>query len=375
MKFSCEKALLQSAIATSSRATAPKSSIPALEGILLEAGDELRFTGYNLETGIRTTVPAEVQESGSLVLSARKFADVVGQLPDDTVNVSTDGLTVHIQCGATEYNIPAIDPEEFPELPDVESQSVLTLSRGMLSDMIGRTIFAVATNDGRPILTGSLFELVNHVLTVVSVDGQRLALRREKLENSPEADLSFVVAGSALKEVRSVCGDSEEAASIMIGTRHILFQIDNTLLVTRRLEGEFLNYRQSISWKSDIRLKVDVRQLITSISRASVILKENSKNPLRCIVGDGELYLSSVTAADGNSYDVCPVEGSGNDLHIGFNHRFMMDALKAVPTEDATLLMGTPSTPCIIVPVDEPEGQESFLFMVLPVRMSASWDK
>lgn len=375
MKFSCEKALLQSAIATSSRATAPKSSIPALEGILLEAGDELRFTGYNLETGIRTTVPAEIQESGSLVLSARKFADVVGQLPDDTVNVSTDGLTVHIQCGATEYNIPAIDPEEFPELPDVESQSVLTLSRGMLSDMIGRTIFAVATNDGRPILTGSLFELVNHVLTVVSVDGQRLALRREKLENSPEADLSFVVAGSALKEVRSVCGDSGEDASIMIGTRHILFQIDNTLLVTRRLEGEFLNYRQSISWKSDIRLKVDVRQLMTSISRASVILKENSKNPLRCIVGDGELYLSSVTAADGNSYDVCPVEGSGNDLHIGFNHRFMMDALKAVPTEDATLLMGTPSTPCIIVPVDEPEGQESFLFMVLPVRMSASWDK
>lgn len=375
MKFSCEKALLQSAIATSSRATAPKSSIPALEGILLEAGDELRFTGYNLETGIRTTVPAEVQESGSLVLSARKFADVVGQLPDDTVNVSTDGLTVHIQCGATEYNIPAIDPEEFPELPDVESQSVLTLSRGMLSDMIGRTIFAVATNDGRPILTGSLFELVNHVLTVVSVDGQRLALRREKLENSPEADLSFVVAGSALKEVRSVCGDSEDTASIMIGTRHILFQIDNTLLVTRRLEGEFLNYRQSISWKSDIRLKVDVRQLMTSISRASVILKENSKNPLRCIVGDGELYLSSVTAADGNSYDVCPVEGSGNDLHIGFNHRFMMDALKAVPTENATLLMGTPSTPCIIVPVDEPEGQESFLFMVLPVRMSASWDK
>lgn len=375
MKFSCEKALLQSAIATTSRATSPKNSIPALEGILLEAGEELRFTGYNLETGIRTVVPAEIREKGSLVLSARKFADVVGQLPDDTVNVTTDGLTVHIQCGATEYNIPAIDPEEFPELPDVESQSVLTLSRGMLSDMISRTIFAVSNNDGRPILTGSLFEVADGILTVVSVDGQRLALRREKLEKAPPADLSFVVPGGALKEVRSICGEGEEEASISIGTRHILFRVDNTLLVTRRLEGEFLNYRQSISWKSEIRLKADVRQLMTSISRASVILKENSKNPLRCIVGDGELYLSSVTAADGNSYDVCPVEGSGNDLHIGFNHRFMMDALKAVPTEEATLLMGTPSTPCIIVPVDAPEGEESFLFMVLPVRMSASWDK
>lgn len=375
MKFSCEKALLQAAISTTSRATAAKSSIPALEGILLEAGTELRFTGYNLETGIRTTVPAEVREGGSLVLSARKFADVVGQLPDDTVNVTTDGLTVHIQCGATEYNIPAIDPEEFPELPDVESQSVLTLPRATLSDMIGRTIFAVSQNDGRPILTGSLFEVVGGLLTVVSVDGQRLALRREKLEKAPEADLSFVVPGTALKEVRTICGDSEEEVSILIGTRHILFRLENTQLVTRRLEGEFLNYRQSISWKSDIKLTADVRQLMTSISRASVILKENSKNPLRCIVGDGELYLSSVTAADGNSYDVCPVEGSGNDLHIGFNHRFMMDALKAVPTEKAKLLMGTPSTPCIIVPVEEPEGEESFLFMVLPVRMSASWDK
>ena len=160
MKFSCEKALLQSAIATTSRAASAKNTIPALEGILLEAGDELRLTGYNLETGIQTTVPADIRESGSLVLSARKFADVVGQLPDDMVNVAAEGLNVNIQCGATEYNIPAIDAEDFPELPEVESQSVLTLPRGVLSDMIGRTIFAVATNDGRPILTGSLFEVV-----------------------------------------------------------------------------------------------------------------------------------------------------------------------------------------------------------------------
>lgn len=375
MKFSCEKSLLQSAISTTSRATAPKSSIPALEGILLEADTELRFTGYNLETGIRTTVPAEVREGGSLVLSARKFADVVGQLPDDMVNFTSDGLTVHIQCGATEYNIPAIDPEDFPELPEVESQSKLILPRGKLSDMIGRTNFAVCTNDGRPILTGSLFEVMGGVFTVVSVDGQRLALRREKLENPPKADLSFVVPGAALKEVKTICGDGDDPVSISIGTRHILFQVENTILVTRRLEGEFLNYRQSISWKSEIKLKANVRDLITSISRASVILKENSKNPLRCIVGDGELYLSSVTAADGNSYDICPVEGKGDDLHIGFNHRFLLDALKAVPSEEAKLLMGTPSTPCIIVPVDEPEGEESFLFMVLPVRMSASWDK
>lgn len=374
MKFSCEKALLQSAIATSARATAPKSSIPALEGILLECDSELRLTGYNLETGIRTVVPADVQEAGSLVLSARLFGDIIRRLPDDMVSITTEGLTVHIQCGVSQFHIQGIDPEEFPELPSVEPLNALVLSQALLSDMIGRTIFAVSQNDGRPILTGSLFEVVEGRLTVVSVDGQRLALRREKLEQAPDQDFSFVVPGVALNEVRSICGDGEESVSITTGSRHILFRIGSTLLVTRRLEGEFLNYRQSITWKSTISLKADVRSLMTSIDRVSLILHDNTKNPLRCIVGENMLYLSSLTAI-GSASDQCPVEGSGDDLHIGFNHRFMMDALKAVPSEEAKLLMGTPSTPCIIVPVDQPEGEEDYLFMVLPVRMSATWDK
>ena len=374
MKFSCEKALLQSAIATASRATAPKSSIPALEGILLEAGSELLLTGYNLETGIRTVVPAEIGEKGSLVLSARLFGDIVRRLPDDVLTVTTEGLTVHIQCGDVNYNIQGIDPEDFPELPVVEPQNALLLSRATLSDMISRTIFAISQNDGRPILTGSLFEVMGQTLTVVSVDGQRLALRREQLEKAPRPGFSFLVPGMALGEVRSICGDSEETVEITTGQRQILFRMGSTILVTRRLEGEFLNYRQSISWKSTIDLNVEVKQLMTSIDRVSLILQENTRNPLRCIVGDGVIYLSSVTAI-GNASDQCPVEGSGDDLHIGFNHKFMMDALKAVPVEKAKLLMGTPSTPCIIVPTDAESGQEAFLFMVLPVRMSATWDK
>ena len=290
------------------------------------------------------------------------------------VTVSTEGLTVHIECGVSQFHIQGIDPEEFPELPSVEPLNALVLSQEMLSDMIGRTIFAVSQNDGRPILTGSLFEVMDGRLTVVSVDGQRLALRREKLEEAPDQDFSFVVPGVALNEVRSICGDGEEKVSITTGARHIVFRIGSTLLVTRRLEGEFLNYRQSITWKSTISLKADVRSLMTSIDRVSLILHDNTKNPLRCIVGENMLYLSSLTAI-GSASDQCPVEGTGDDLHIGFNHRFMMDALKAVPTEEAKLLMGTPSTPCIIVPVDQEEGEEDYLFMVLPVRMSATWDK
>lgn len=374
MKFSCEKALLQSAIATSSRATTPKSPISALEGILLEADTELRLTGYNLETGIRTVVSADVQESGSLVLSARMFGDIVRNLPDDMVSFSSEGLNVHIQCGMSNFHIQATDPEEFPELPSVEAQNALLLSRSTLTDMISRTLFAVCQNDGRPILTGSLFEVEGDTLTVVSVDGQRLALRRAKLEEAPGRDFSFVVPGAALNEVKSISGEGDETVSITTGARHIQFKVGNTLLVTRRLEGEFLNYRQSINWKSNIKLNVDVRTLMTSITRVSLILQENTKNPLRCIVGDDMIYLSTLTPT-GNATDQCPAQGSGNDLHIGFNHRFMMDALKAVPADQATLLMGTPSTPCIIVPTDEESGKESFLFMVLPVRMSANWDK
>lgn len=374
MKFSCEKALLLPAITTASRATAPKSSIPALEGILLEAGTDLRITGYNLETGIRTVVPADVAESGTLVLSARKLGDIVRNLPDDVVTFITDGLNVRILCGDVKYNIQGIDPEEFPELPGVEPQNALVLPRTTLGDMISRTIFAVCTTDGRPILTGSLFEVTGDTLTVVSVDGQRLALRREKLEQNPGKDFSFVVPGSALSEVKGICGDSDEEVTITTGARHIQFKVGSTLLVTRRLEGEFLNYRQSISWKSTISLTADVKALMTSINRVSLILQDNAKNPLRCIVGDDCLYLSTVTPT-GDASDQCPVEGSGNDLHIGFNHRFLLDALKATPAEKARLLMGSPSTPCIIVPTDAEDGQESFLFMVLPVRMSATWDK
>lgn len=374
MKFSCEKSLLLPAINTASRATTPKSSIPALEGVLLEADTEVRITGYNLETGIRTVVPAEVQEEGSLVLSARKIGDIVKNLPDDMVNITADGLSVHIQCGDVHYNIQGIDPEEFPELPTVEPQNALVLTQATLGDMINRTLFAVSNNDGRPILTGSLFEVMGDVLTVVSVDGQRLALRREKLEEAPGKDFSFVVPGAALSEIRGICSDSEETVSITTGARHILFRVGSTLMVTRRLEGEFLNYRQSISWKSNIEFTAEVKSVITSINRVGLILQENAKTPLRCIVGDDMLYFSSVTPT-GDASDRCPIAGKGDDLHIGFNHRFMLDALKAVPAETAKFLMGTASTPCIIVPQDQAEGEEEFLFMVLPVRMSATWDK
>ena len=176
MKFSCEKALLLGAVSTASRAVAVKSSIPALEGILIEAGEQLRLTGYNLETGIRAAVPAEIREKGSLVLSARLFGEIIRKMPDDVVVFTSENYMVNIKCGLSEFNILGTDPEEFPELPSVEEQNGLTIGQPVLRSMIAQTLFAVSDNESRPVHTGSLFEVDESGLTVVSVDGYRLAL-------------------------------------------------------------------------------------------------------------------------------------------------------------------------------------------------------
>jgi len=370
MQFSCEKVLLQSAISTARRAASFKSSIPALEGILIEASADVRLTGYNLETGIRTVVPAQVAEEGSLVLSSRLFDDIVTKLPDDMVHFTSDGLTVHISCGMSKFNIQAIDPEEFPDLPAVEPQNTLTLPSATLADMIARTFFAISDNEARPILTGSLFETTGNTLAVVSVDGQRLAIRRETLEDAPARDFSFVVPGAALKEVRSICSDREAPIQINAGARHILFRVGSTILVTRRLEGEFLDYRQVVSRKSPIQLTANVEYLKASIERVSIVINEKFKSPVRCMVGDGHIDFTSHTA-NSDASDQCPIEGNGGNLMIGFNNRLLMDALKQVPTEKTILKLGTPSSPCIMVPEDSTEGAERYLFMVLPVRLSA----
>lgn len=368
MKFTCEKALLQAAISTASRAVSPKSSIPALEGILLEANQELRLTGYNLETGIRTTVPAEITEPGTLVLSARLFGEIVRKLPDDMVRFQSVQYTVHIQCGMSEFHILATDPEEFPELPAVEYQNTFQLPQSRLRAMLGQTLFAVSTNESRPIHTGALFEVENGALTVVAVDGYRLALRREEVDGQEGADkVSFVVPGAALSEVEKICADVDEEASVTQGARHVMFKVGSTMLVSRRLEGEFLAYRQAIPRNNTVRVEGDTRALLSSIDRVSLIISDKLKSPLRCIFDDGVLRLSTKTAI-GDANDVCPIDGSGGGLEIGFNNKYLMDALKAAPADKVRLELTTGVSPCVILPTGE---EENFLYMVLPVRLKA----
>jgi len=368
MKFSCEKALLMSAVSTASRAVAAKSSIPALEGILIEAGQDLKLTGYDLSIGIQSTVDAEIREQGSLVLSARLFSDIIRKMPDDVVTFSTQDMMVNIRCGLSEFNILGTSPEDFPELPAVDQENSFTMAQSVLRSMIAETLFAVSDNESRPVHTGSLFEADDISLTVVSVDGYRLALRRESLDvKQGEQFFQFVVPGSALSEVEKICSGEGEVKVIQ-GARHILFQTGQTLLVCRRLEGEFLNYRNAIPRNNTIKIECETRTLLQCIERVSLIISEKQKSPLRCIFGDGVVDITTKTGI-GDAADQCPISGDGKGLEIGFNNKYLMDALKAAPAEKLRLEFTSGVAPCVIQPVEE---NDSFTYMVLPVRLKAT---
>ena len=366
MKFSCEKAILQAAVTTAGRVVAAKSSIQALEGVLIEADiDGLCLSGYNLETGIVTKVSADVAEGGAIVLSARLFGEMLRRMPDDVVSISTEGFSVHIQGGPTSYDIMGSSDEDFPDLPSVDDGNGLTITQGDLRAMIGQTTFAVSDNESRPIHTGALFEADGQELTMVAVDGYRLALRREKLLSQDGAEkLSFVVPGAALKEVEKICADSDEPVTVTQGDRHVTFQIGDT-----RLEGEFLNYRQTIPQNNAIVLEAEAADLQRSIDRASLIINDKLKSPLRCKFDDGVLSITSKTAM-GSAFDSCPIDGDGKGLEIGFNNRFLMDAVKAAPAQRVRLELNTATSPCLVLPqAGEPDN---FLYMVLPVRLRAA---
>ena len=368
MKFSCEKYLLQSACGTASRAAASKSPIPALEGLLLQAADRLTVTGYDLKKGIYTQLEADVKEQGSVVVGARLFGEMIRRLPDGIVTISTDvNNNVNVKCGKSEFNFMGISPEDYPEMPVVDGVNNIALPQKILSSMINQTIFAVADNDMRPIYTGTLFDIEGEELTMVAVDGYRLAKRSEKLETAKMENCSFVVPGSALADIERICGDSEELVKISVGAKHISFSIGETVVISRRLEGEFLNYKKSIPDSFKYTVKVDRDEFMSAIDRVALIVSERNTSPVRMNFNDGSIDCLCVTPI-GRAEDVCTCEGSGEGLQIGFNDRYLKDALKAAGTEELNVCLNSASSPCVITAAD---GSENFTYMILPVRLHA----
>lgn len=366
MKFSCEKYLIQQAVTIASRSTASKSPIPALEGLLVQVGQDVKITGYDLKKGIYTSFPADVAEPGSIVLNARLFGEIVRSLPDGIVQISTDGMKTLIHCGASDFTVIGSDSSEYPELPAVDRQDAVSIPQDILGKMIRQTIFAVSDNESRPIYTGELFELSQGTLSIVAVDGYRLALRRETIEGGE--DCSFIVPGSALSDVEKLCADKDEPAEITVGTKHISFLIGDTVLVSRRLEGEFLNYKKSIPTQFGIEAKMERGEFMRAVGRVSLVIDEKTKMPIRLTLSEDAVDLSCRTGI-GNADDRCEAVMTGTGgFTIGFNNRYLLDALKAAPSEEIRLGLNTASSPAVILPAD---GSDAFAYMILPVRLRA----
>lgn len=368
MKFTCEKALLVSAISVASRTVAPKSAIPSLEGLLVKAGVKVMLTGYNLETGITVGVPADIAEPGECIMPARLFFDIIRKLPDDEVTVSVDeSFRVSIRGGISSFTITAMTAEDYPELPDVESEKGIPVPQRELREMISGTIFSASENMARPIHTGCLFEIASESVTVVAVDGYRLALRRYIPEQPLERTVKFVAPAAALKEVEKILDDTDDPAVIYLGTKHILFMIGDATLVCRILEGEFLDWRRVLPQNNPIKVAANVREVTDSIERVSLVISEKIKSPVRCTFGHNTADFRT-TSTIGEAHDMCSTAGDGKDLEIGFNSRYLLDALRAVPTPEVSLELINGLSPIVLNPCD---GSGKFSYMVLPVRLKA----
>lgn len=369
MKFTCEKSLLVNALSVALHTVAPKSPITALEGIHIHAGVDLYVSGYNLETGITVNVPADIKEYGKCVMPARLFFDIIRKLPDDEVTVTVDeAFKVSIRGGISSFTITAMSAEDYPELPDVEYENEIRIPQSALRELIGGTLFCVSEDRSRrPIYTGALVEVENESITMVSVDGFRLAMRRYFPEESTQRTAKFVVPSSALKEVEKILEDSDAPASFTLGTKYILFKIGAVSLVCRRLEGEFGDWRQFVPQQNPILLTANRTKLIGTIDRVGLLVSEKFKSPVRCMFGNNTADFRTITTI-GEAHDVCDMAGDGKELEIGFNCRYLIDALKASSGEEVVLELSNGLSPIVITPC---EKNGKFAYMVLPVRLKA----
>ncbi len=368
MRFTCEKSMLVSGLNITSRAVAVKSSLSVLEGILCRAGDGLNLTGYNMETAISYHIDAEVTDAGECVLPARLFGDIVRRLPEGPVTVVVDdNYKVSIRAGYASFTISAEASADYPELPNVGSGRNIYIPQTALKELISGTIFAVSENQGRPVHTGVKFEVEDNKVSTIAVDGFRLARRTWKSEDAIGAQLSFVVPSQGLKEVEKILSDGEDAA-FMLGKKHILFQIGSATLICRLLEGDFLDWRRVVPTDCPIKLTAHVADLASSIERVGLIVSEKYKSPVRCVFSDQVLLLRTNTTI-GAAEDRCAIAGDGRELEIGFNVRYLSDALRAIPSEEVVLELTNSLSPIVLTPVDE---KYDFAYMVLPVRIKSN---
>ncbi len=375
MKLICNKIQLLDIINTVQKAIAPKSAMPILECIKIDASGDgnVVITGNNLDLCIEYNTKCEVLEGGTIALASKMFGEIVRRLPDGdvTVNVNEENNITKIKCGASEFNIQGMNANEYPAVPILDEEYRFSLNQKTLKDLIRKTIAFVSVNEGKkPILTGALFEIKNNNLNVVASDGHRLAVVKEEIKENI-SDKKFVVPGQTLREMLKILKDEEEKVNIIVAERHVLFDFGYFQVYTRLLEGDFLKYEAIISAVNTINVKVEKRYIMDSLERAMLLInddisaKSENKVPVRFNIAYDKIDVSCITGK-GQVNDTVNVELDGGELLIGFNCRFLLDALSACDEEKVLMEFSAPTSGCFIKSLNE---NSSYVYMVLPVRL------
>ena len=366
MNIICDKTLLSAAIDGVSKAVTLRSTIPVLEGILLKAeGFQLTLTGYDLEMGIVTTIEANVKEPGEIVLNAKLLSSMVSRMPSGQITIqSAENGKTTIQSGVAQFEIQSMSATDFPELPNTGAEETLNIPTGVLRDMIDRTLYAVSQDEKKPAHTGELFEIKNNCLKVVSLDGHRISIRKMPLKKD-YSDRKVVVPGKTLSEVSKILsGEVDDQVSIYFTKNHILFEFDQTIVVSRLIEGEYFRIDQMISSDYETKIKINKKEFLDCIDRATLLVREGEKKPIIIEITDNSMELR-IDSAMGSMNENIDIDKEGKDILIGFNPRFLIDALKVIDDETISIYLVNPKAPCFIR-----DDEENYTYLILPVNIN-----
>ncbi|MCX7714233.1 MAG: DNA polymerase III subunit beta [Clostridia bacterium] len=372
MKIICDKLQLLDIINTVQKAVSAKSTLPVLECIKIDAHADGRIvmTGNNLELCIEYGGVCTVSEGGNIAIDSKMFGEIIRRLPDGevSVEVNEENNITKIVCGKSEFSIQALNAEDFPVVPEINEKYKLYIGQFALKKLIRQTIFAAATNNIRPVQSGVLFEVKDNTITAVAIDTVRLALRKQTVEAS-DYEFKFIVPGNTLRELLKILKDEDEKIEIMVSDKHCMFNFGYFKVFTRLLEGEFLNYKPILSASNGIEVVVDTKALAESLERASLLINDDASQkterpPVRLKISYEKMEVNCITGR-GRIHDVIPVQLSGDEIEIGFNYKFLLDALRATEEETVKFEMSSPHGSCFIRSLTD----EDYVYIVQPVRL------
>ena len=366
MKIVCNKSDLVSGVSIVSKAVSNKTTLPILECILMEASaGTITLTANDMELGIETNIKGNILEQGKIALDAKLFFEIVRKLPDNDVTIETDSdYKATINCEKACFHIVGQEGSEFPYLPEIEKERSITLSQFTLKEVIRQTIFSISDNENNRLMTGELFEVEDKKLNVVSLDGHRISIRNIELKESYDS-FKVVVPGKTLQEItKIISGDAEKDVIIYVTNKHILFEFDQTRVVSRLLEGEYYKISQMLSSDYETKITINKKEFLDCIDRASLLIRESDKKPIVINITDNSLELS-ISSFFGSMEENILIQKEGRDILIGFNPKFLMDVLRVIDDEEINIYLVNPKAPCFIK-----DDSESYIYLILPVNFN-----